>query len=46
MWCIVDVDDTVLAQYDTEEEARNNLCRYGIHSGGLEVKYLEDEDEE
>lgn len=46
MWSIVDVDDTILAEYDTEEEARNSLYRYGTHGEGLEVKYLEDEDEE
>ena len=43
MWCVCDVDDTILAEYDTEEEARNSAYRYGE---GLEVKYLEEEDEE
>lgn len=43
MWCIVDVDDTVVKCFDTEEEARNSLFRY---PQGLTVKFLEEEDEE
>lgn len=42
-WCIVDIDDTVVASFHTEEEARNSLHRY---PQGLTVKYLEDEDDE